>query len=54
VNVAKRIRRNPAGIEISERISGTQRPTSTATIARRSNQRSAFAMSAGVSRSHLP
>ena len=39
VNMANGIRRNPAGIDTSERISGMQRPTSTATTARRSNQR---------------
>ena len=54
VNVANGIRRNPAGIDTSERISGMQRPTSTATTARRSNQRSALATSSGVRRSHLP
>ena len=54
VKGTKGIRRNPAGIEIRDRINGMHRPTSTATRARRSNQRSARAMSAGAIRSHRP
>ena len=50
----KGIRRNPAGIDTTERINGTQRPTSTATTARLSNHDSARSMSSVVRRTHLP
>jgi hypothetical protein len=48
------IRRNPAGMETTERISGTQRPSSTAALARRSNHASARTRSWGLRPNQRP